>query len=77
MSSGIAPRRRSPTSAKANLTYVVMPGEGAFYGPKLEFTLVDALGRHGSAGRSRSISQLPAASGSTPRSSVRTEGPTR
>jgi threonyl-tRNA synthetase len=31
--------------AKAGLAYVISPGEGAFYGPKLEFTLVDALGR--------------------------------
>ncbi|GDY12546.1 threonine--tRNA ligase [Planctomycetota bacterium] len=29
----------------AGLSYVVAPGDGAFYGPKLEFTLVDALGR--------------------------------
>lgn len=27
------------------LTYEVSPGEGAFYGPKLEFHLVDAIGR--------------------------------
>ena len=27
------------------LDYVLNPGEGAFYGPKLEFTLVDAIGR--------------------------------
>jgi threonyl-tRNA synthetase len=29
----------------ANLTYELNPGEGAFYGPKLEFVLVDAIGR--------------------------------
>jgi threonyl-tRNA synthetase len=29
----------------ANLDYILNPGEGAFYGPKLEFTLVDAIGR--------------------------------
>jgi threonyl-tRNA synthetase len=29
----------------AGLDFVVSPGEGAFYGPKLEFTLVDAIGR--------------------------------
>jgi threonyl-tRNA synthetase len=29
----------------AGLTYTVNPGEGAFYGPKLEFVLRDALGR--------------------------------
>lgn len=29
----------------ANLEYSLNPGEGAFYGPKLEFTLTDAIGR--------------------------------
>lgn len=29
----------------AQLTYTLFPGEGAFYGPKLEFVLKDALGR--------------------------------
>jgi threonyl-tRNA synthetase len=29
----------------AGLTYVLNPGEGAFYGPKLEFVLRDAIGR--------------------------------
>ena len=28
-----------------NLDYDVLPGEGAFYGPKVEFTLKDSLGR--------------------------------
>jgi threonyl-tRNA synthetase len=27
------------------VSYVINPGEGAFYGPKLEFTLYDAIGR--------------------------------
>jgi threonyl-tRNA synthetase len=30
---------------KAGLAYELNPGEGAFYGPKLEFTLKDAIGR--------------------------------
>lgn len=30
---------------KNNLDYDVQPGEGAFYGPKIEFTLKDSLGR--------------------------------
>src|SRR3954462_8952503 len=30
---------------QAGLTYTYNPGEGAFYGPKLEFVLRDALGR--------------------------------
>lgn len=29
----------------ANLSYTLNPGEGAFYGPKLEFVLRDAIGR--------------------------------
>ena len=28
----------------------INPGEGAFYGPKLEFTLLDAIGRHWQCG---------------------------
>ena len=31
--------------AEAGVTYEVNPGEGAFYGPKLEFVLRDAIGR--------------------------------
>ncbi len=34
----------------ANLDYILNPGEGAFYGPKLEFTLVDAIGREWQCG---------------------------
>ena len=30
---------------KNNINYDVLPGEGAFYGPKIEFTLYDCLGR--------------------------------
>ncbi len=35
---------------RAGLAYVMNPGEGAFYGPKLEFTLLDSLGRHWQCG---------------------------
>ncbi len=34
----------------AGLEWTLNPGEGAFYGPKLEFTLRDALGRHWQCG---------------------------
>ena len=34
----------------ANLEYTLNPGEGAFYGPKLEFTLIDALDREWQCG---------------------------
>lgn len=27
------------------MPYILFPGEGAFYGPKLEFVLRDAIGR--------------------------------
>ena len=32
------------------LEYVVQPGEGAFYGPKIEFTLTDCIGRQWQCG---------------------------
>ena len=35
---------------QAGLDYEVQEGEGAFYGPKLEFTLVDAIGREWQCG---------------------------
>ena len=47
--------------AFAELKYTVAPGEGAFYGPKLEFTLVDALGRHWQCGTIQVDYQLPSA----------------
>ncbi len=36
--------------AAAGLDYAVHPGEGAFYGPKIEFTLTDCLGREWQCG---------------------------
>ncbi len=33
-----------------DLDFVVKPGEGAFYGPKIEFTLRDSIGRHWQCG---------------------------
>lgn len=44
----------------ADLEYTIAPGEGAFYGPKLEFTLVDALGREWQCGTIQADYQLPA-----------------
>ncbi|MBL8724931.1 MAG: threonine--tRNA ligase [Planctomycetes bacterium] len=43
----------------AGLQYTVSPGEGAFYGPKLEFTLVDALGRGWQCGTIQLDPNLP------------------
>ena len=44
---------------KAGLEYEIQPGEGAFYGPKLEFTLIDALGRPWQCGTIQVDYQLP------------------
>lgn len=46
---------------KAGLDYEIQPGEGAFYGPKLEFTLIDALGRPWQCGTIQVDYQLPSA----------------
>lgn len=46
---------------KAGLEYEIQPGEGAFYGPKLEFTLIDALGRPWQCGTIQVDYQLPSA----------------
>ena len=43
----------------AGLEYELNPGEGAFYGPKLEFTLVDALKRHWQCGTLQADFVLP------------------
>jgi len=43
----------------AGLKYELAPGEGAFYGPKLEFTLIDALGREWQCGTIQVDYQLP------------------
>lgn len=43
----------------AGFEYIDAPGEGAFYGPKLEFTLVDALGRKWQCGTIQLDYQLP------------------
>jgi threonyl-tRNA synthetase len=44
---------------KAGMQYVVTPGEGAFYGPKLEFTLFDAIGRGWQCGTIQLDPNLP------------------
>jgi threonyl-tRNA synthetase len=43
----------------AKLPYTVNPGEGAFYGPKLEFVLRDALGRDWQCGTLQADFVLP------------------
>ena len=45
----------------AGLEYELQPGEGAFYGPKLEFKLFDCLGREWQCGTIQADFQLPSA----------------
>jgi threonyl-tRNA synthetase len=42
-----------------NLNYILYPGEGAFYGPKLEFVLRDAIGRDWQCGTLQVDMNLP------------------
>ncbi|MBR1536412.1 MAG: threonine--tRNA ligase [Treponema sp.] len=46
---------------EAGLTYEIQPGEGAFYGPKLEFKLYDCIGREWQCGTIQADFQLPSA----------------
>ncbi|MEM6897247.1 MAG: threonine--tRNA ligase, partial [Pseudomonadota bacterium] len=39
--------------------YALLPGEGAFYGPKLEFTLTDAIGRDWQCGTLQVDTNMP------------------
>ncbi|MBS7260595.1 MAG: threonine--tRNA ligase [Treponema sp.] len=45
----------------AGLDFELQPGEGAFYGPKLEFKLYDCLGREWQCGTIQADFQLPSA----------------
>ncbi|MDR2897735.1 MAG: threonine--tRNA ligase, partial [Spirochaetaceae bacterium] len=49
----------SDACKQAGLSYELAPGEGAFYGPKLEFTLIDAMGRLWQCGTLQVDYQLP------------------
>jgi threonyl-tRNA synthetase len=44
---------------ETGLDYEVLPGEGAFYGPKLEFHLTDAIGRTWQCGTHQLDPQMP------------------
>jgi threonyl-tRNA synthetase len=44
---------------QTGLDYEVLPGEGAFYGPKLEFHLADAIGRTWQCGTLQLDPQMP------------------
>src|SRR4029079_4055294 len=44
---------------QTGLEYEILPGEGAFYGPKLEFHLTDAIGRTWQCGTHQLDPQMP------------------
>ena len=50
---------------ETGLSYEVLPGEGAFYGPKLEFHLTDAIGRTWQCGTLQLDPQMPQRLGAT------------
>lgn len=56
-----AEKALSDACKAAGLEYEISPKEGAFYGPKLEFTLTDALGRQWQCGTIQVDYQLPSA----------------
>jgi threonyl-tRNA synthetase len=55
----MAEKNLADTLDKIGLRYTVFPGEGAFYGPKLEFVLKDALGRDWQSGTLQLDMNLP------------------
>ena len=56
-----AEKQLSDACHEAGLEYELQPGEGAFYGPKLEFKLYDCLGREWQCGTIQVDYQLPSA----------------
>jgi len=44
---------------RTGCAYDILPGEGAFYGPKIEYTLKDAIGRHWQCGTIQVDFSLP------------------
>lgn len=54
-----AEKSLASTLEKLGLKYTIFPGEGAFYGPKLEFVLKDALGRDWQIGTLQLDMNLP------------------
>lgn len=56
-----AEKALADSCSAAGLEYEIAEGEGAFYGPKLEFTLIDALGREWQCGTIQVDYQLPSA----------------
>jgi threonyl-tRNA synthetase len=54
-----AEKRLADALSAAGLEYTLAPGEGAFYGPKLEFHLTDAIGRTWQCGTLQLDPNLP------------------
>ena len=55
----IAEKSLGDACKAAGFDFTISPGEGAFYGPKLEFTLFDSLGRDWQCGTLQLDYQLP------------------
>ena len=53
------PRRSAARSKKLHLEYTVNEGDGAFYGPKIDFHLEDSIGRTWQCGTIQLDFQLP------------------
>ena len=65
-SSGTAPRERSQAALdRHGMEYVVSPGEGAFYGPKIDLHMTDVLGRSWQMGTIQLDYQMPVRFGLT------------
>ena len=59
-SSGTAPRGRSRRRSKRHgMDYVISPGEGTFYGPKIDLHMTDVLGRSWQMGTIQLDYQMP------------------
>jgi threonyl-tRNA synthetase len=61
----LAEKALEEATAKAGLQYQLNPGEGAFYGPKLEFVLKDSLGRDWQCGTIQVDLNMPGRLGAT------------
>lgn len=61
----IAEEAMMKTLQRRNLEYTLQPGEGAFYGPKIEFALKDCLGREWQCGTLQLDFNLPVRLGAT------------
>ena len=64
------PSRRSRLAGKIRRRFSVSPGEGAFYGPKIEYSLKDGIGRVWQCGTMQVDFSMP--DGSAPNTSPRT-----